>query len=97
MWWFPPAILVATGLLVLSWTAFLLIEITKAVELVVEAAVSLSSRRHAKNGPGALHRGPVVRHQPEWCRPPSVRKISRARARSPGRARNRQRLFTYLV
>lgn len=43
MSWFPPALLVASGLLSLAWTAFLLFEITKAVELVVEAAASLSS------------------------------------------------------
>ena len=49
MWWFPPAFLVAAGLLSLAWTAFLLFEITKAVELVVEAAASLSSRQQAKN------------------------------------------------
>ena len=64
MWWFPPAFLVAAGLLSLAWTAFLLIEITKTVELVVDAAVSLSSRQQARNGAPALHRRPVVRNQP---------------------------------
>jgi hypothetical protein len=66
MWWFPPAFLVALGLLSLAWTVFLLFEITKAVELVVEAAASLSSRQQARYGSGAMHRRPVVRHQPDW-------------------------------
>lgn len=41
MSWFPPVFLVASGLLGLAWTAFLLFEINKAVELVVQAAASL--------------------------------------------------------
>lgn len=77
MWWFPPAFLVAAGLLSLAWAAFLLFEITKAVELVVEAAASLSSRQQAKNGSGAMHLRPVVRVQPDWSRSDSIRSHSR--------------------
>jgi hypothetical protein len=77
IWWVPPAVLVAAGLLSLVWTTFLLFEITKAVELVVEAAASLSTRQRAKNGSGAVHPRPVVRDQPHWSRSNSIRTHSR--------------------
>jgi hypothetical protein len=77
MWWLPPAVLVAAGFLSLAWTAFLLFEITKAVELVVEAAASLSSRQRAENRSGAVHRRPVVHDQPGWSRSNSIRSRSR--------------------
>ena len=63
MWWFPPAFLAALGLLSLAWTALLLFEINKAVELVVQAAASLSSSQQARNDPGAMHPRPVERDQ----------------------------------
>jgi len=77
MWWFPPAFLVAAGLLSLAWTAFLLFEITKAVELVVEAAASLSSRQRTENRSGTVHPRPVVRDQTGWSRSNSIRFPSR--------------------
>ena len=77
MWWVPPAVLVAAGLLSLAWTAFLLFEITKAVELVVEAAASLSSRQQAKNRSGAVHPRSVVRGLPDRSRLDSIRSHSR--------------------
>ena len=77
MWWFPPAFLVAAGLLSLVWAAFVLFEITKAVELVVEAAASLSSRQRTENRSGAVHPRPVVRDQPGWSRSNSIRSLSR--------------------
>ena len=77
MWWVPPAVLVAAGLLSLAWTAFLLFEITKAVELVVEAAASLSYRQQANNRSGAAHPRPVVRGQPDRSRSDWIRSNSR--------------------
>jgi cysteinyl-tRNA synthetase len=77
MWWFPPAFIVAAGLFSLAWTAFLLFEITKAVELVVEGAASLSSRQRVKNVSGAVHTRSVMRDQPDWSRSDSIRSHSR--------------------
>ena len=77
MWWVPPAVLVAAGLLSLAWTAFLLFEITKAVELVVEAAALVSSRQQAKNRSGATRPRSVVRGQPDRSRLDSIRSHSR--------------------
>jgi hypothetical protein len=71
MSWFPPAFLVASGLLSLAWTAFLLFEINKAVELVVQAAASLSSCQQAKNGP--VHARLVARDQPDGFKRRSLR------------------------
>jgi hypothetical protein len=42
--WFPPAFLLASGVLTLAWTAFLLFEVSKAVELVL-AALHILARR----------------------------------------------------
>jgi hypothetical protein len=76
MWWFPPALLVATGLLSLAWTAFLLFEITKAVELVVQAAASLSaSHRPCGNSTSSRH-NPTPRFLPE--------KVGRGKFQSSG-------------
>lgn len=63
MSWVPPAFFVASGLLGLAWTAFLLFEINKAVELVAQAAASLSSCHQVQNDPGAKYRRTVVRDQ----------------------------------
>ena len=65
MSWFPPAFLVASGLLSLAWTAYLLFEINKAVELLAQAAASLSCCQQVKNGSGAKYLRPVARDQPD--------------------------------
>jgi hypothetical protein len=61
MSWFPPAFLLASGLLSLActaWTMFLLFEVTKDVELVL-AALHTLARRSANHvdyrRPGARH------------------------------------------
>ena len=79
MWWFPPAFLLAAGLLSLAWAAFLLCEITRAVELVVEAAASLSSRQQPRNGSAAMRPRPGAHGRPDWSRSDSIRSHSRRR------------------
>jgi hypothetical protein len=96
MSWFPPAFLLASGLLSLAcaaWTTFLLLEVSKDVELVLAALHALARRsanhvdyrrdgaRHVQRQVGQLAEVPALEHASVLLTLPATRphlSVSRA-------------------